>query len=294
MPLLPPPPSYPPAYGNDQYNNGKRVADLSAILTRWKTDAAKARAALSMRAALVYGGEECETLDLFEPKGMPGPRPVLVFIHGGYWRSLSKNEFSWIAAPYVARGIKVAIVDYGLSPRYPLEDIVRQNLAAVAWLWSHAERLGIARERIVVSGHSAGGHLAALMMAAHWSVYRPNLPAKLVHGGVAISGLFDMEPLRHTPYLNADLHLTLDRVAPLSPLYMKPRRSSPRSAATSPRNSSATRARSASRGRASSARTCRCPARTTSAHANDSRSRASDCSRRRWSCARGDSARPLT
>jgi len=222
MSLLPPPPSYPPAFGNDQYNNGKRVADLPAILARWKTDAAKARATLRLRAGLVYGDEECETLDLFEPKGSVGPRPLLVFIHGGYWRSLSKNEFSWVAVPYVERGIKVAVLDYGLAPRYPLEDIVRQNLAALAWLWSHADRLGIARERIVVSGHSAGGHLAAMMLAAHWPVYRPALPAKLLHAGVAISGLFDMEPLRHTPYLNGDLHLTLDRVAPLSPLYMQP------------------------------------------------------------------------
>ncbi len=159
---------------------------------------------------------------------MPATRaPLLVFIHGGYWRSLSKDDFSWVAPGYVARGIKVAVVDYGLAPHVPLETIVRQNLRALATMWLNAERLGIARDRIVVSGHSAGGHLTAMMLAARWSEYDPRLPPDLLHGGVAVSGLFDLEPIRHAPYLNADLQLTLDRVAPLSPLYMTPASDAP-------------------------------------------------------------------
>ena len=224
--LLPPPPSYPPAFGNDQYNNGLRVAGVGAILARWKADAATARASLRMRS-VPYGSDPTESFDLFEPERASGPLPVLVFLHGGYWRSLSKAEFSWIAPAYVARGIKVAVVDYGLAPRYPLEAIVRQVLAAIAHLWTDAKRFGIARDAIVVSGHSAGGHLAAMMMAARWNEHDPRLPPDVLRGGVAISGLYDMEPLRHTPYLNADLQLTLDRVAPLSPLYMTPATGAP-------------------------------------------------------------------
>ncbi len=225
---LPPPPSYPPEFGNEQYDNGRRVGGAGAILERWQADAAAARRAVRGRLDIPYGPGETETFDLFEAGGPPSaPLPLLVFIHGGYWRSLSKAEFSWVAAPYVARGIKVAVLDYGLAPRFPLEAIVRQQLQAFAWIWTNAKALGIARDRIVVSGHSAGGHLTGMMMAARWHDFDAALPRDLLHGGVAISGLFDMEPIRHTPYLNADLMLTLDRVAPLSPLYMTPASDAP-------------------------------------------------------------------
>ena len=227
MPLLPPPPSYPPAFGNDQYNNGLRVPDVRAILTRWQQDAAQARHDLVGRTAIPYGDDATETFDLFMPTTSQRPAPLLVFVHGGYWRSLSKDDFSWIARPYVARGIAVAVVDYGLTPRYPLESIVRQHLRALAFLWLNASHFGVDRTRIVVSGHSAGGHIAAMMLAARFGAYDPRLPRDLLAGGVAISGLYDMEPLRHTPYLNADLQLTLDRVAPLSPLYMTPASGAP-------------------------------------------------------------------
>ena len=225
---LPQPPSYAPDYCNDQYNNGKRVADFRGILERWRVEAAAARRTLSSQLDIAYGLDETESFDLYSPKGSTRePLPVVVFIHGGYWRSLSKSEFSWIAPPYVERGIKVAVVDYGLAPGYPLETIVLQNMAAIAWIWTHAKQLGIARDRIVVAGHSAGGHLTAMMLAARWPDFDRRLPQNVVHAGVAISGLFDMEPLRHAPYLNADLQLTLDRVAPLSPLYMQPATDAP-------------------------------------------------------------------
>ncbi len=225
---LPPPPSYPPAFCNDQYDNGRRVAGLPAILADWRARATTARRTTRHRPSLGYGLGPAETFDLFEPDDdATRDRPLLVFIHGGYWRSLSKDDFAWIAPAYVARGAKVAVVDYGLAPRVPLETIVRQNLRALATMWLNAERLGIARDRIVVSGHSAGGHLTAMMLAARWPAYDPRLSTNLLRGGVAISGLFDLEPIRHAPYLNADLQLTLDRVAPLSPLYMTPASDAP-------------------------------------------------------------------
>lgn len=225
---LPPPPGYAPDFCNDQYDNRRRVADVPAIMARWTREAASTRARLVGRLDLAYGSDSAERLDLFLPREQARANlPLLVFIHGGYWRALSKSDFSWIAAPYVERDIAVAILDYGLAPRVPLEAIVRQNLAAIAWLWHHAARLGLARERIVVAGHSAGGHLTAMMMAARWREFDARLPVKVVHAGVAISGLYDMEPLRHAPYLNADLQLTLDRVAPLSPLYMRPATDAP-------------------------------------------------------------------
>jgi arylformamidase len=211
--LLPPPPSYPPAYCNDQYNNGLRVRDFGGILTRWRSLAVRARKK-GVRTGIAYGGDSTETFDLFSPAKAAKPAPLL-------------DDFSWIAPAFVARGIAVAVVDYGLAPRYPMETIVRQNLRAIAWMWLNAAGLGIARDRIVVSGHSAGGHLTGMMLAARWDEYDPRLPRGLLKGGVAISGLFDLEPIRHAPYLNADLQLTLDRVAPLSPLYMTPASDAP-------------------------------------------------------------------
>ena len=226
MPLLPPPPPYAPEFGDVQYNNSARVPDAPAILARWKSDAAAARATLSMRTHR-YGVDPAETFDLFSPSDAGGPTPLVVFIHGGYWRSLSKAEFSWVAPAYVARGIAVAVIDYGLAPVYPLETIVRQCLAAVANLWKNAIGHRIRRDAIVVAGHSAGGHLTAMMLAARWPELDPRLPADVLAGGVAISGLYDMEPLLHTPYLNRDLQLTPGRVAPLSPLYMTPATGAP-------------------------------------------------------------------
>ena len=96
-----------------------------------------------LQSDLAYGDDTTETFDLFEPTQPRDarPAPLLVFIHGGYWRSLSKNDFSWIARSYVERGVKVAILDYGLAPRYPLERIVRQHLQAIAFLWLNADAL---------------------------------------------------------------------------------------------------------------------------------------------------------
>ncbi len=226
--LLPPPPSYPPDFCNEQYDNGRRVAGLAALLANWRERAADARRTVAHRPSIAYGPDAAETFDLFEPERRAGGHtPLLVFIHGGYWRSLSKDDFSWIAPGYVDRGIRVAVVDYGLAPRVPLETIVRQQLRALATMWLNADRLGIERDRIVVSGHSAGGHLTGMMLAARWPDYDPRLPIGLLRGGVAVSGLFDLEPIRHAPYLNADLQLTLDRVAPLSPLYMTPASDAP-------------------------------------------------------------------
>ena len=223
---LPSPPPYSSAFGNAQYNNGARVADAGSILQHWRDRAAAARRTTRYRT-IAYGADPVETFDLFEPARSAGPSPDLVFLHGGYWRSLSKAEFSWIAPGFVERDVKVAIVEYGLAPAVPMETIVRQCLAAIAHRWTDAEPLGIARDAIVVSGHSAGGHLTAMMLAARWPQIDAALPADLLRGGVAISGLYDMEPIRQTPYLNVDLQLTPERVAPLSPLYMTPATGAP-------------------------------------------------------------------
>jgi arylformamidase len=143
---------------------------------------------------------------------------LLVFIHGGYWRSMDKSDFSWIAPNFVRHGVTVALINYGLAPRTPVEDMVRQTLAAIAWLYRKAERYGIDRDRISLCGHSAGAHLAAMALAALWRVYGQDLPADLVKGALAISGVYDLEPLVYAPFLNGDLNLDLERAVRLSPV----------------------------------------------------------------------------
>jgi arylformamidase len=208
-----------------EYNARAAIPDHPRIFARWAEQATATRRLRACLIDLPYGETRDETLDLFPARG--DAAPLLVFIHGGYWRSLDKSDFSWIAPPFVAEGTAVALLNYGLAPRTPLEDIVRQVLRALAWLHRRAEHYSIDRDRIYLSGHSAGGHLTAMAMAALWPVLDPELPADLVKGGLAISGLYDLKPLLHAPFINNDLRLTPARAQRLSPALMQPATAAP-------------------------------------------------------------------
>lgn len=183
-----------------QYNNRAAVPDHPAVMARWKTDAEAARAA---RPALEipYGDRPREVMDLWD--AAPGA-PFAVFIHGGYWQALDKSWFSWIAPPLLAQGISVAIPSYDLCPVVSLSRIVHQ-IRAVADLLR--ERTGA---RPFVFGHSAGGHLAACLLSEGRA-----------SGALAISGVFDLEPLIPTS-LNAALGLDPMTARALSPLHWPP------------------------------------------------------------------------
>lgn len=201
-----------------EYNARAMITDHPQIFARWAQQAASTRRLRACLLDLPYGESAAEKLDLF-PARIEGA-PLLVFIHGGFWRSLDKSDFSWIAPPYVARGVSVALINYGLAPATPVEDIVRQTLHAIAWLYRNGVRYGFNPQRLFVSGHSAGGHLTAMTMAALWPQWNTALPTDLVKGGVAVSGLFDLEPLMHAPFINVDLKLDPARAARLSPVLL--------------------------------------------------------------------------
>lgn len=210
-----------PEFYEREYNARAAVPEHPSILARWAERGEAARRSWpSARLDLRYGDHPRQRLDWFPAERAGGP--LHVFIHGGYWRSLTQREFGWVAQPWLARGVNVALVDYALAPEVNLETIVRHNLAALVHLWDNADDLGFERDRIVVSGHSAGGHLCAMMLAAHWPSVRPGLPADLVKAGVAISGLFELEPFRLMPSFQVDLKLTPESVAMLSPARMRP------------------------------------------------------------------------
>ena len=208
------------AFLSREYNNRELVPEHPRYLERWKQDSARARTSLEGSLDLRYGDAPGETLDLF-PAARAGA-PCLLFIHGGYWRSLDKSDFSYIAPPWVAAGVSVAVVNYDLCPKVAIEEIVRQMLRASRWLWLNAGRHGLDRERLYVSGHSAGGHLAAMLMAALFPAFDPRLPKDLWKGGVAISGLYDMRPLIQVDFLQPDLRLDDTSATRLSPAFLPP------------------------------------------------------------------------
>jgi len=199
-----------------EYNLRARVPEHPAIFARWSMQGAATRRLHACLLDLPYGEAPGERLDIFPAREEPSP--LLIFIHGGFWRALDKSDFSWIAPGLVKRGVTVALVNYGLAPQTALEDIVRQTLAAIAWLYRKADRYGIDRDRFIVCGHSAGAHLAAMSMAALWKVFATDLPANLVKGVLAVSGIYNLEPLVHAPFLNVDLKLDRERSLRLSPV----------------------------------------------------------------------------
>jgi len=197
-----------------QYNNRRRFPDYIARFEAWAQWSTATRTALDARLDLPFGDQPSERLDVF-PAARSGA-PLYVFIHGGYWYSLDKRDFSYVARGMVPNGVTTVVNNYALAPNVDMDEIVRQNRAALAWLWRSADELGADRDRIYVTGHSAGGHLAAMLLATNWRRFGDDLPSDLVKGACAISGLFELEPIR-LAYLNQSLKLTPEMAARNSP-----------------------------------------------------------------------------
>lgn len=197
-----------------EYNNRARVPDHPEIFARWQREAADYRAKASAEEGcalgLAYGASPRQTVDLFFPDGS-GTTPLALFLHGGYWRSLEPAMFSHMARGLNAHGIAVAVAGYDLCPQVSIAEIISQIRQACLYLW---RRFG---QRIMVYGHSAGGHLAACMLATDWKRLAANLPADLVPAAFAISGVFDLEPLVHIS-MNQDLKLDAAEARRVSPL----------------------------------------------------------------------------
>jgi arylformamidase len=208
-----------------EYNPRTQVPEFASYLARWQDSAREARASGKVHLDLRYGLLPAETLDFFPAAGTS--RPLLIFLHGGYWRALDKSDFSWVAPPYVAADISVAVVNYGLMPLTPLLQIVEQVRRACAWLHQNAQALNVNSERIVCSGHSAGGHLTAMMFGTNWPGVWPDLPKRLLSGAVAVSGLFDLEPLTRAAFLRDDLRLDPVLTQALSPAFLPWRNDAP-------------------------------------------------------------------
>ena len=195
-----------------EYDNRARVPEHPEIFARWEREGAAYRAAgHNVKLAIPYGPSTRQAVDLFPAKD-DAEAPFAMFIHGGWWRSLAPSMFSQIAAGPNARGISVAVVGYDLCPKCSIADIIDQMRAACLMLWRKR------RQRIFVYGHSAGGHLAACLVATDWRTLAPDVPADLVPSAYAISGVFDLLPLVHVSQ-NLDLRLDEAEARRVSPLY---------------------------------------------------------------------------
>lgn len=202
-----------------QYFLRGRVPDFQDYFDRYRQWSDQAKRELGATLDIAYGPSPAETLDIF-PCADHG-RPVHVFIHGGYWQAMDKADFAFVAYGFRPKNAVTVTVNYALAPTVRMDEIVRQNRAALAWVWRNAPRFGGDPNRIHVSGHSAGGHLTAMMCLTDWPSFAPGLPKDLVKGGLAISGLFDLEPVRLC-YLNDKLGLDAAEARRNSPIHLLP------------------------------------------------------------------------
>ena len=199
------------------YNVLGNVADPDAIIAAWARRSEEAVGHLPCRLDQRYGPTLAEYCDVF-PAG-PGA-PVHVFIHGGYWRRFSARDHDFVAPKLVAAGLTVVVVNYALCPVVTLDEIVRQVRAAIAWTYVNARRFDADPDRLTISGHSAGGHLTAMALLTDW-VGDYGLPADLIKGAVAISGLYDLGFLPYC-YVQPKVQATWDQVRRLSPIHHLP------------------------------------------------------------------------
>lgn len=197
-----------------EYNNRARVPEHPDIFAGWARDAAARRSLGRAELGLPYAPGARNFFDIFYPERDAG-LPVVSFIHGGYWRSLEPRQFSHVATGLNARGYVVAMPGYDLCPQVSIATIIEQTRMAHLAIWR------LFRRPIVATGHSAGGHLAACMLATDWNAIDNALPRRLVPAAYAISGLFDLAPLLGAS-MNADLHLDAQSAYEASPLYWTP------------------------------------------------------------------------
>jgi arylformamidase len=184
-----------------EYSPSSCVADVREFTDAYRVRSEAARRQLSAHRTVQYGTAAAEALDFFSAPVTPSgpPRPVLAYIHGGYWQELSKNDHSFPAVAATRHRLNYAAVGYGLAPDASLDDMVERCRQAIAWIATHCAELAVERNAIHVAGSSAGAHLAAMVGLTDWSLY--GLDASPVRSLTLLSGVFDLRPLLLT-YIN--------------------------------------------------------------------------------------------
>ena len=179
-----------------QYDTRAGVPGIEEMVAKRPKMAAAYRAASpNAKLNVAYGTREKETIDLFLPKNVSNA-PVQLFIHGGYWTMMDKDDFSFVAAPYVNAGAIVAVANYDLCPTVSLPDIVDEMRRCLSWLYKNAASFGGDPDQLHISGHSAGGHLTGMMLVTDWPAFNPAVPTNVIKSAVPMSGIYDLEAMR--------------------------------------------------------------------------------------------------
>ncbi len=195
------------------------VPNHDFYIAQGQTWSARAKSRLRHRLDIAYGPTPLQALDVFPAEVRDGPPPMLVYIHGGYWRALDKSGYAFIADTFVKLGVTTILVNYDLCPAVTVDDIVAEIMAAIAYVHAHAGELGGDPARLYLCGSSVGAHLAAMALAHDWA-------AGIIKGTLAITGIYDVAPVPRIE-ANTDIRMTPGMVDRLSPLLLTPRVTAP-------------------------------------------------------------------
>ena len=201
-----------------EYNPRFRVKDTAMLLEHFLEESERVRRSIDHRDGIAYGVSPDEVLD-FYPAAQPRS-PVHCFIHGGYWHSFTSRDFAFVSEDLIHHGVAVVHFNYALCPRVTLDEIVSQCRSALEWVYRNSASLDIDPERISVSGHSAGGHITAMLLATDWAGDY-GIPVEPIKSAFPVSGLFDLRPFPFS-WLQPKLQLTQEQVKRNSPQFLKP------------------------------------------------------------------------
>jgi arylformamidase len=207
-----------------QYNNRLHVPDFANFFSRWEFQSGETAMKLPLVKDIRYGSLDREKLDLF-PSPIPQSK-TLVFIHGGYWHMLDKDLFHFIANGFHAFGVTIVLLAYPLAPEYSIDQMLLSCRNALYWLYNNVAAYNGNPDELFVAGHSAGGHLAAMLMATDWKRTGLTIPADMIKGTCVMSGLFNLIPIFHS-YLNTKIKMDLETAHRNSPVTLVPSNSCP-------------------------------------------------------------------
>ncbi len=207
------------------YNNRGKFPDTDDCKNAQSAASDKAKAAYECKLDMRFGDGETDLLDIYFGQGT-GPRPIHVFFHGGYWKSNTKDDFGFVANPFVPHGITTVVVEYPLIPTVRMEGLIDRCRAALDWVWRNSDNFGGNRDNITISGHSAGGHITQMMMQTDFPSFGEGLPKDLIKGGCSISGVSDLEPVRLS-FQNDGLQFPTEEAREFSTLFMEPAHKGP-------------------------------------------------------------------
>lgn len=207
---------------NREYSPSNCIEDINIYIQQYidlsKTAKALATNKNAIKTNLSYGTKKTQSIDIYFPT-RAFKNKLMVYIHGGYWQELSKEESSFAATNFQEHGFHFAVIDYTLAPDASMSEIVEENRKAIAWLYQNATEFGYDPEQIYVSGSSAGGHLAMMMLQTLWFKYIEGYQGNIIKGLCAVSGIYDLQPLVPS-YVNDPIKMDDKQAIMNSPLLL--------------------------------------------------------------------------